>query len=69
MNGILNNLEKWLTELEVKNIARPTCLMVNKAQLMALVGSESEVVPTLKTINTKLFVSQQDNDWLYIDSF
>jgi hypothetical protein len=69
MNGHLNSLEKWLTELDVKNVARPTCLMVNKAQLLALVGAEADVVPTLKSINTKLFISQQDNEWLYVDSF
>jgi hypothetical protein len=69
MNAHLNSLEKWLDELSVKNTACSTCLMVNKQQLIELIGKESDVVPTLKTINIKLFVSQQDAEWYYIDSF
>ena len=69
MNAHLNSLEKWLNELNVKNIARPTCLMVNRQSLLHLVGHEDDVIGTLKEFNIKLFISDEDAEWYYIDSF
>jgi hypothetical protein len=49
MNDLfLIKAEKWFAELSVKTIARPTCLMVNRADLEQF-GSAAEVLVELRS--------------------
>lgn len=45
---LLQKAEKWFAELSVKTIARPTCLMVNEADLIQF-GTPAEVLTEIKS--------------------
>ena len=70
-----NNLilsEKWLDELGIRTHACPTCLMVNRDDVVNLVGDgkEFDLLNEMKsTISTKLFWGSRDDTWFYLESF
>jgi len=77
-NTSLIAAEKWLTEMGIQTIARPTCLMVNRTDMMNVGGSDgtdetlihADVLSALKSaVSTKLFWSSKDDDYLYLDYF
>ncbi len=73
MNEALNAAEKWLTELGIRTIARPTCLMVNRDDVDKLWGIGVVYDTVLNDIregvgNKRLCFYQKDREWLYMDS-
>lgn len=73
MNALLNNAEKWFTDLGIKTIARPFCLMVSKDDVVNLVGLNQPYQTILAELRTalnsnKLTFYQEDKQWLYLDS-
>ena len=77
-NTSLIAAEKWLTEMGIQTIARPTGLMVNRTDMMNVAGSDgtdetlihADVLSALKSaVSTKLFWSSKDDNYLYLDSF
>jgi hypothetical protein len=71
MNTVLNACEKWLSEMNVKTIARPTCLMVSRDDVVNNLGDTDEVLKALReaTSSSKLFWAGKDDDYLYLESF
>jgi len=73
MNEILKaTAEKWLTELGIITLARPTCLLVDKKQVDDFCGGPVLLQELRFALNTnKLFFRDYDHDnqWLYLDSF
>lgn len=70
MNTLLGLAEAWFAGLEIKTIARPTCLMVNKADVEKF-GTHGDVLAELRTGigSTKVFWSNKDDNYLYLESF
>lgn len=77
MNIALQSAEKWLSDLGIKTIARPSCLYVNRNDMVTatsaitLLAAYDEILAELKTtLNTKkLFWAGGDNEYLYLESF
>ena len=77
MNTSLNAAEKWLNEMGIKTIARPTCLMVNRNDMVNTIDGETPEISyglMLKELRvalntTKIFWGGKDDDYLYLESF
>ena len=74
MNELLNKAEKWLNELGIKTIARPTCLMVSKDDVMNLCGVNQPYHTILAELRSALGTNkytfyQEDKEWLYLAAF
>ena len=74
MNELLNKAEKWLNELGIKTITRPTCLMVSKDDVMNLCGVNQPYHTILAELRSALGTNkytfyQEDKEWLYLDAF
>jgi len=70
MNALLVNAEKWLTELGIRTIARPTCLMVNRDDVHLLCGDEAnELLFQLREAlgTNKYFWATHDDNHYYLD--
>ncbi len=79
MNTLLTGAEKWLAEMGIATIECPTCLMVNRTDMMNVGGSDGsdetlihdDVLSALKkSLNTtKIFWAGKDDNYLYLESF
>ena len=75
MNDIfLQRAEKWLSELGIKTIACPTCLMVSRDDIENLCGIGVIYQAFLDEMKTaldakRLYWSHKDDNWLYLSSF
>ena len=74
MNNIqLQKAEKWFSELSVRTMTRPTCLMVNRDDIDKLFGIGiiyDEVLKELKEgvgYNRFCWINK-DMEWLYLDT-
>jgi len=70
MNQSLVKAEKWFAEMSIRTQVRQTYLMVNRDDIDNL-GNSNELLELVKTDTgcNKLFWSQTDDNWLYLDSF
>lgn len=68
---LLIKAEKWFAELEIRTTARPTCLMVNEADLLQY-GTPEVMLEDLRTVagSRRLFWGERgiDKDNLYLHS-
>lgn len=71
MNTILAASEIWLNELGIKTSLFPNCLKVCLADVVASGESIDKFIGALRTgVNSKkIFLSNQDGLWLYLESF
>lgn len=68
MNELLNKAERWLTELGIRTIARPTCLMVNRDDVTTL-GDSNELLKELRLAlgTNKFYWASFDDNHYYLD--
>jgi hypothetical protein len=74
MNNVqLDKAEKWFSELEIRTMAHPSCLWVNRDDIDKLFGIGviyDEVLKELKSAlgYTRFFWSGKDGEWLYLET-
>jgi hypothetical protein len=68
MNELLNKAERWLAELGIRTIARPTCLMVNRDDVTTL-GDSNELLKELRSAlgTNKFYWASFDDNHYYLD--
>jgi len=69
----LDRAEKWFNELEIRTIARPTCLMVNRDDIDKLFGIGVIYETVLTELKnglgyTRYYWTNKDSEWLYLET-
>ena len=72
----LDRAEKWFNELEIRTIARPTCLMVNRQDITSLCSAGTcedgydAILKELKSAlnSSRFYWTGRDDEWLYLDT-
>lgn len=71
MNAKLALAQVWLNELGIKTQGYPNCLKVSRDDVVALGESNDALLAAMRTAvdHNKLFWANQDDNWLYLESF
>jgi len=72
-NLLLIKAEKWLSELGIKTIACPTCLMVSRDGIENLYGIGVSYQAFLDEVkigieSNRIHWTHKDDNWLYMDT-
>ncbi len=71
MNTALVASQVWLNELGIKTEGFPNCLKVSRDDIANLGEPTDALLASIKTAtnSNKLFWANQDDNWLYLESF
>lgn len=71
MNAKLTQAQVWLNELGIKTKIYPNCLKVSRDDVANLGESNDALLGAMRSAvdHNKLFWANQDDDWLYLESF
>jgi len=72
----LERAQKWFSELDIRTIATPTCLKVNRNDLLILDSTQLPEVAydfMLKELKsalgyTRYYWADKDDEWLYLET-
>ncbi len=68
-NTLLEKLKVWCDELGVSSTIGRSSIVIDKKQLVELVGNEKDVLKTLKEISSKYIIANETDEYYFVETF